>query len=158
MLDLFDALPIDRAQDAVYERVKFRRRVVKQIQRIPHGFCEVNRHARVLLTQGGFHVELSLELMAGATFRSRTAALYLAGFPKRCFEQAGGVTLAKFCRRDNSHRYDFAHYIRLAIVLEFLKGGVQNFVHLSNCFGSERPSRAHWHSGCFLVVQSDATR
>jgi hypothetical protein len=58
----------------------------------------------------------------------------------RGFEQASRVTLPKSCRRNNSCGDALPDHVRLASVLQFFKGSVQNLTHLRNCLGSERPT------------------
>jgi hypothetical protein len=58
---------------------------------------------------------------------------------ERSCQQASGVTLTKFCRRNNSHGDALPHHIRLAGTLTLFVGSVQSFSHFRECLGPEHP-------------------
>ena len=69
------------------------------------------------------------------------ADLY-AGKPRHCgLNQANRITLAVYCRFNNSLRDDFAHYFWLAGVVKCLAGSVKSFAHGRKRLGAKHRSR-----------------
>jgi hypothetical protein len=77
----------------------------------------------------------------GATLRAVSSA-------ERGFQQASGVTLAKFCHCNNSAGNDLAHRLGLIDIAQLFESGFESVAHRRNCLWVERSrfdKRTNWH-------------